>query len=94
MQEMPFQRPKIKKNFGGECPRTALKISSLLPKVTKFLDPPLTHWGLEAVDRMGQRKRLDCFCYYYYWLLSFSLSGYRYRCYVIVIVGVKQVHWN
>ena len=29
MQEMPFQRPKIQ------------KISSLLPKVTKFLDPPL-----------------------------------------------------
>ena len=39
MQEMPFQRPKIQNIFGGECPLTPLKMSSLFPKVTKFLDP-------------------------------------------------------
>ena len=41
MQEMPFQRSKIQKISGVQYHRTPLKMSSLLPKVTKLLDPPL-----------------------------------------------------
>ena len=40
-REMPFQRSKIQNISGVQYHRTPLKMSSLLPKVTKLLDPPL-----------------------------------------------------
>ena len=42
MQEMPFQRPKFQKIFGGTCPRTPLKLCRHygLP-LTKILATPL-----------------------------------------------------
>ena len=40
MQEMSFQRPKIQIVSGGDAAEPP-KMSSLLPKVTKYIDPPL-----------------------------------------------------
>ena len=42
MQEMPFQRPKFQKIFGGACPRTPLQLCRYygLP-LTKILATPL-----------------------------------------------------
>ena len=44
MQEMPFQRSKIQNISGVQYHRTPLKMSSLLPKVTKLLDLPLIQY--------------------------------------------------